>query len=112
MFSGIKIQTLPGGLPNYRPYFYYGTGLYIRDSFDHVSVTLDSSFFAKNTLTDCDLFYDGSPFKFEQNNTVTNCSLLLGPHADVASPDVLSLMRNFLWKYIGPARIPSNYPHW
>jgi hypothetical protein len=112
LFSDVHFQTTPGGLENYRPFGWYGTGLYVRSSFNHVSVTLDSGFFGQNTFTDCDVFYDGAPFEFEPNNTVENCSLLLGPRVDPQSPKVLSLVQNFHWKFVGAAKIPANYPHW
>lgn len=112
LFSNAHFRTLPGGLAYYRPFGWYGTGLYVRSSFNHVSVTLDSSFFGENTFTDCDIFYDGEAFDFESNNTVENCSLLFGPRVNRQSPEVLSLMRNFPWKQIGDATIPANYPHW
>lgn len=112
LFSDIHFLTTPGGLADYRPFGWYGTGLYVRSEFNHVSVTLDSSFFGENTFTDCDIFYDGAPFDFEPNNTVQNCSLLLGPRADPQSPKVLSLEQNFHWKLVGKATIPANYPHW
>jgi hypothetical protein len=112
LFSNVQFKTLPGGLTSYRPFGWYGTGLYLRSSFNHVSVTLDSSFFGKNTFTDCDIFYDGEPFDFEANNVVDNCSLLLGPRVDPHAPEVVSLKQRFPWKYIGLATIPANYPHW
>ena len=47
LFSNVHFRTLPGGLAYYRPFGWYGTGLYVRSSFNHVSVTLDSNSLAR-----------------------------------------------------------------
>lgn len=63
-------------------------------------VPLDGAYYFDNDFSNVFLKYDGGVFLFDQSNHVTDCVLVLGPHADRTSAAVKELIARFPWKAV------------
>jgi hypothetical protein len=73
------------------------TFLILRSSFSNDRRPLDGHFFYSDTFANSVLTYDGGGGYFDKNNKITNCLLILGPHAKRDDKEVRHLINHFQW---------------
>jgi hypothetical protein len=72
----------------------------VRCSWTGTKRELDGQYFVGNDFTDSVLIYDGGVLNFGDTNTVTNSTLILGPHVKRGDETARRLAKAFKWSRI------------
>jgi hypothetical protein len=100
LITGVTLQGLPngGGVLIANPVD--GVGLYAHIRLIFGETVLDNGYYFSSEFEDQTIHYDGGITEFDESNKVTNCTLILGPHADRHPEFVAYLKSKFSWKAI------------
>lgn len=85
-----------------------GSIFFLKNGFIKVPVIIDNNYFMGNTFRDSIVVLNGRPREFATNNTVDNCTLILGPNSKLNDRLVKQILHQFAWKsVIHSPKLPS-----